>query len=89
MLEGQTGYLLPNTDVQINFHNEPPDRRRAAAFGRAHRGRDRPDIKNSTATTSFKPATTDTGLVVQVPPFIETGEKIKVNTDDGAYIERA
>lgn len=48
-----------------------------------------PNIKNSTVTTSFKPAKTETGLVVQVPPFIETGERIKVNTDDGAYIERA
>jgi elongation factor P len=48
-----------------------------------------PEIRNATVTTSFKPATTETGLVVQVPPFISTGEKIKINTDDGAYIERA
>jgi elongation factor P len=48
-----------------------------------------PEIKNATVTTSFKPATTETGLVVQVPPFVSTGQKIKINTDDGAYIERA
>jgi elongation factor P len=48
-----------------------------------------PEIKNATVTTSFKPAKTETGLVVQVPPFVSTGEKIKVNTGDGAYIERA
>jgi elongation factor P len=48
-----------------------------------------PEIKNATVTTSFKPAKTETGLMVQVPPFIGTGEKIKINTDDGAYIERA
>jgi len=31
----------------------------------------------------------ETGLVVQVPPFVNTGEKIKVNTNDGSYMERA
>ena len=89
MLEGQSGFLLPNTDVQINFHNEraigvqfPPSVVLTVV-------ETDPNIRNSTVTTSFKPATTETGLVVQVPPFIETGEKIKVNTDDGAYIERA
>jgi len=47
-----------------------------------------PEIRNATVTTSFKPAKTETGLIVQVPPFVSTGEKIKINTDDGAYIER-
>jgi elongation factor P len=36
-----------------------------------------------------KPAKTETGLVVQVPPFINAGEKIRVNTADGTYQERA
>ena len=48
-----------------------------------------PGIKNATATNTFKPATTETGLIVQVPPFINQGEKIKVSTDDGTYMERA
>src|SRR6266852_2710375 len=47
-----------------------------------------PNIRNATVTTSFKPAKTETGLIVQVPPFVNSGEKIKVNTNDGAYIER-
>ena len=89
MLEGQTGYLLPNTDVQINFHNERPIGVQMPPSVVLSVVETDPNIKNSTVTTSFKPAKTETGLVVQVPPFIETGEKIKVNTDDGAYIERA
>ncbi len=48
-----------------------------------------PGIKNSTATNSFKPAKMETGITVQVPPFINKGERIKVNTDEGKYIERA
>jgi elongation factor P len=47
-----------------------------------------PGFKGDTATGGTKPAKTETGLVVQVPPFVASGQKIKVNTDDGAYIER-
>ena len=48
-----------------------------------------PGIKNSTATNSFKPAKMETGITVQVPPFINTGEKIKIDTAEGTYMERA
>jgi len=47
-----------------------------------------PNIRDATVTTSFKPAKTETGLIVQVPPFVNSGEKIKVNTMTAAYIER-
>jgi elongation factor P len=47
-----------------------------------------PGYKGDTATGGTKPATTETGLVVQVPLFISTGEKIRVNTTSGAYVER-
>ena len=48
-----------------------------------------PGIKNSTATNSFKPARMETGITVQVPPFINKGERIKVDTAEGTYMERA
>lgn len=47
-----------------------------------------PGFKGDTATGGTKPATLETGLVVQVPLFVNEGERIKVNTDSGAYIER-
>jgi elongation factor P len=47
-----------------------------------------PGYKGDTATGGTKPATTETGLVVQVPLFVSTGEKIRVNTTTGAYVER-
>ena len=47
-----------------------------------------PGFKGDTATGGTKPATLETGLVVQVPLFIEEGTKIRVNTDTGSYIER-
>jgi elongation factor P len=48
-----------------------------------------PGLKGSTVSNVTKPATMDTGLVVQVPPFINQGEKIRVSTSDGSYQERA
>lgn len=48
-----------------------------------------PTIKGATAQAQLKPATTETGLIVQVPPYLSAGEKIKVDTRDGHFIERA
>ena len=88
-LDEQAGYLLPNTDVKVNFYDGraigvelPPSVVLEVVDTE-------PGIKNATVTTSFKPAKTETGLTVQVPPFVNNGERIKVNTNDGAYIERA
>ena len=88
-LEGQAGYLLPNTDVQINFYNGraigievPPSVILTVTDTE-------PGIRNSTATNSFKPALMETGITVQVPPFINKGERIKVDTNEGKYMERA
>ena len=47
-----------------------------------------PGFKGDTATGGTKPATMETGLVVQVPLFIEEGTRVRVNTDSGSYIER-
>lgn len=47
-----------------------------------------PGFKGDTATGGTKPATLETGLVVNVPLFLEAGQKIKINTDSGSYIER-
>jgi elongation factor P len=48
-----------------------------------------PGLKSATASSVTKPAKTETGLVVQVPPFINEGEKIKVDTAEGMYLSRA
>ena len=48
-----------------------------------------PGIKGATASNQIKPATVETGLVVQVPPFINTGDVIRVNTETGEYLARA
>jgi elongation factor P len=88
LLEGQVEYLLPNTVVQVNFHNERPIGVQLPPSVVLTITETEPTLKGSTATGSFKPAKTETGLTVMVPPFVGEGEKIKVNTDSGEYIER-
>ena len=48
-----------------------------------------PELKGATQSGSYKPAKTDTGLALGVPPFIKEGERIIVNTDEGTYMGRA
>ena len=48
-----------------------------------------PGIKGATASAQVKPATLETGLVVQVPPFVNTGDTVRVNTETGEYLSRA
>ena len=48
-----------------------------------------PGIKGATASAQVKPATLETGLVVQVPPFVNPGDLVRVSTDTGEYLSRA
>ncbi|MBI2311369.1 MAG: elongation factor P [Betaproteobacteria bacterium] len=88
-LEGQAEYLLPNTDILVNFHNERPIGVTLPPSVVLTVAETEPNLKGATATGSYKPAKTETGLTVMVPPFVVEGEKIKVNTDNGEYMERA
>ena len=88
LIEGQVEYLLPNTDVQVNFHNERPIGVQMPPSVVLTIAETEPILRGATATGSFKPATMETGLIVMVPPFVGQGEKIKINTDSGEYIER-
>ena len=89
LLENQSGYLLPNTEVQINFHDENPIGIQLPASVELVVVETEPSLKNATATGSFKPAKMETSITIMVPQFINDGDKIKVNTESGQYMERA
>jgi len=89
LLEGQSGYLIPNIDVQVNFHNDRPIGVQLPPTVTLTVAETEPNLKGATATGSFKPARTGTGITVMVPQFVTQGERINVNTDTGEYIERA
>jgi elongation factor P len=48
-----------------------------------------PGLKGATVSAVSKPARLETGLVVQVPPFVQVGDIVRINTSDGSYLERA
>jgi len=48
-----------------------------------------PNLKTATVSSSYKPAVMETGFKIQIPPFIEEGEVIRIDTRDGKYLERA
>lgn len=85
----QMGYLLPNTEVQINFHDDNPIGLELPANVVLEVVETEGVVKGQTATSSGKPAKLETGITVSVPQFVNAGEKIKVNTTTGDYVERA
>ena len=88
-LEAQTPFLLPNTAVQINFHNDSPIGVELPTSVVLEVTETEGVVKGQTASGSGKPALLETGHKVTVPTFVTVGEKVKVNTDTGEYMERA
>jgi elongation factor P len=72
-------YLISNLQIKVEFFDG-----KAVTVVETE-----PGLKSATASSVTKPAKTETGLVVQVPPFINEGEKIRVDTAEGAYLSRA
>jgi len=89
LLKESIKFLLPNTLVQIEFYKEKPLGVSLPEAVELEVAETDPPLKGATASGSGKPATLETGLVVTVPNFIEIGEKIKVSTTSGNYLERA
>ena len=82
-------YLIPNLQIKVSFFDgvavgiELPQTVEMTVV------ETEPGLKSATASSVTKPAKMETGLVVQVPPFINEGEKIRVDTAEGAYLSRA
>ncbi len=88
-LQDQIGYLLPNTEVQINFHNDNPIGFELPANVVLQVVDTEAVVKGQTASGSGKPAELETGIRVIVPTFVNIGDRVKVNTESGEYVERA
>jgi len=82
-------YLKPNTQLQVSMYQERPVVVELPNTVDLEVTDTPPEIKGATATNQTKPATLETGIVVQVPAFIKVGEIIRVDTRSGDYLTRA
>ncbi len=81
-------YLIDNLELDIVRYNDEPISVELSEKIVLRITYTEPGFKGDTATGGTKPATTETGLIVQVPLFLTTGDLIRINTTTGAYVER-
>jgi elongation factor P len=82
-------YLVPEALIKVEFYGSEPVGIELPQTVDLKVEDTAPGIKGATASAQVKPATLETGLVVQVPPFVNTGDVIRVNTETGEYLSRA
>jgi elongation factor P len=81
-------YLLPNGKIDVEFYEGNPIGVSLPKTVDLKVTDTAPTLKNATVTQVLKPATLETGLVVQVPGFVNLGDVITVDTDSGEYLSR-
>ncbi len=81
-------YLIPNIKLDVQFWEGAPIGINPPLTVEMKVVETEPSIKSATVSNVGKPATMETGLIVQVPSFINQGDTIKVDTSSGAYVER-
>ena len=89
LLGDATQYLIPQLHVKVEFYEGKPISVELPATVDMLVVETEPGMKGATVSNVTKPAKMETGLVVAVPSFITEGEKIRVNTAEGTYQERA
>jgi elongation factor P len=89
LLGDSTNFLIPNLKVNVEFYEGKPMSVELPPTVDLTVVETEPGLKGATVSNVTKPAKLETGLVVQVPPFINEGEKIRVSTSEVAYLERA
>ncbi len=89
VLGDAANYLVAETVIEMEFYGSEPVGIEMPQTVDLKVVETTPAIKGATASAQLKPAKLETGLVIQVPPFISEGDKVKVNTESGEYQSRA
>jgi elongation factor P len=82
-------FLKENIDVKVLMFNNKPIGIELPIFVQLQITQTDPGVRGDTATGATKPATLETGVVIQVPLFINQGDSVKIDTRTGEYVERA
>jgi len=88
LIQDQMVYIKPNTVISVLMFEGKPVSIELPAAVDLQVTDTAPQVKGATATNQLKEAELETGLKTRVPPFIENGEMIRVNTEDASYISR-
>ena len=88
-IAGELAYMLPSSTVQILQVNGKPSGLQLPSSVELAVAETEPGVKGDTVSNVTKPATLETGAVVQVPLFVNIGERIKVDPRESRYISRA
>jgi elongation factor P len=89
VLGDSVGFLKSEMTIRVEFYGDEPVGIELPQTVDLKVVETVPAIKGATATNQMKPATLETGVIVQVPPFVDEGDMIRVNTDTGEYLARA
>jgi elongation factor P len=89
LLGDQAAFLQDNMEVAVNFIEGVPVAVKLPQTVILTVVEADPVVKGQTAASSYKPGLLENGLKVLIPPFVEAGTKIVVNTEDVSYVERA
>lgn len=81
-------YLLPNQVVEIEFFEGKPVGISPPSTVDLEVVETEPSLKGATASASYKPAKLETGITIQVPPFVQVGDRVRVDPAEGKYLER-
>jgi elongation factor P len=82
-------YMIPEMTIRVEFYEQEPVGVELPQTVDLEVKDTAPGIKGATASAQTKPATLETGLVVLVPPFINPGDRVRINTETGEYQARA
>jgi elongation factor P len=88
VLGDAANYLIPDATINVEFYGTEPVGIELPQTVDLKVVETVPGIKGATASAQVKPATLETGLVVQVPPFINIGDAVRVNTETGEYLRK-
>jgi elongation factor P len=88
LIEDVVPFLMPDLQVEVEFHETTPLNVRLPKTVDMKVVRTDPGMRSAAVTNTLKPATTETGLVVQVPHFVNEGDTITINTESHEYLGR-
>jgi elongation factor P len=89
LLEDVVGFLMPNLEVEVEFYETTPLNVTLPKTVSLKVASTEPGLRSAAVTNTLKPATLETGMVIQVPHFVAEGDTITISTETREYLSRS